>query len=568
MPLVLNRCTFTAGRLLLLAGGLILAAQLLYFLFGLATWMDEGNYLYGSTAWARHGLKLYSEQLPCWYTPIYFVALGWWQEIAGLGLRPGRFFSVLCFCGALAFLVAALSGPKNPNRQAPAAAFLWLVVLSPAVALYHASISQFAFVNLQIAALIWVLFHPGPLSRDWRWLWAGLLTGGIVMTRPNFLLLLPLLMLADAWVNGWPGKRAVGFWLLACLLVNGVIVAIFGPGALWNLIRTYPGSEPLARALGLTADPAVGSLEGGDLGLRLQGWWATRPETFRGAHEWFLEGVIWPYLPLLLANAFTLDRWRQRGFDRSLDAAMSLIFFVSLLFHFAATQTFCQTCALPYVNYSAIFGLVGGAPSAWIAAQNLRQSLPTWFRDRAWLTWPPARAALVAALVLLPSVSAFTATGFYRKWIDFKTAGQVRALAAGLASAVPRDAVVLPLGIDIRLTEVIHLAGLRADPSLINFSFSIRDPIDAGAVFSKEDQSRIRRRGLWTKELLRDWLREQHRYALYREGGIIDVRCREILTDLFTSQPLLPGAEPGSPLASYRLAIRRTTPTPQPTATP
>ncbi|MBU6302366.1 MAG: hypothetical protein KGS60_12475 [Verrucomicrobia bacterium] len=553
MPLVLNRSSFAAGRLLLTAGGLALAAQLFYFLFGLATWLDEGNYLYGATAFVRHGIKLYSERLPCWYTPLYFVALGWWQEIAGLGLRPGRLFSVLCFCGALGFLTTSF-----PERKQPAAAYLWLAVLSPAVALYHASVSQFAFVNLQIAALLWTLFHPGRLSRDLRWLAAGLLTGTILMTRPNYLLLLPLLMVAEVWLHGRPGPRSTGFFLAALLGVSGLIVGIFGPGAFWNLIRTYPGAGGLARVLGLTADPAVGPLDGADLGLRMQAWWASRPETFRGIHEWFLEGVIWPYLPLLLANAFALDRWRQRGFDRSPDAAMALLFFASVLLHFAATQTFCRSCALPYVNYSLIFGLAGGAPSAWDAANAFRQSLADAFRDRTWLSWPTARALLISALVLLPSVSAFTADGMYRKWIDFQTPAQVRTLAAALASAVPPEAEVLPLGMDIRLTEAIHLSGRLADPLLINYIFSLRDPMEADAVFSDEAQARIRARGLWTKELMRDWLRERHRHVLFREGGVIDLRCREILAERFDVRPLLPEAPPESFSGSYRLAIRRT----------
>ncbi len=564
MRQLLNRHQYNAGRLALIAGGLVLAIQLLYFLFGLATWMDEGNYLYGSTACIRHGLKLYSEQLPCWYTPLYYVALGCWQEIAGLGLRPSRLFSVLCFTAALVILIRTLAGRDAARRQAPAAVFVWLTVLSPAVALYHASVSQFSFVNVQIAAVIWVLFHPSAFSRDLRWLGAGVLTGTILMTRPNYLLIVPLLIVADAWLHGLPGRRAVASYLIACASVDILICAIFGPGAFWNLIRTYPGAEGLAKAIGLTADPAVGSLEGGDLGLQVQSWWATRPETFRGPHEWFIEGVLWPYLPLLLANLFTLFRWRQRGYDRSLDAAFALVFATSVGLHFAATQTFCQTCAMPYVNYSVIFGLAGGAQSSWIAWERLRDSFPAFLHARSWRSWTHAGAALAITLTFLPSLVAFTAGGVYRKWIDFKTPGLVRALATNLAPQVPPDAVVLPLGIDIRLTEAIHLAERLADPLLINFSFSLRDPIETNATFSEAEQARIRARGLWTKELLRDWLREQHRYVIYREGGVIDVRCKEILAECFVSQPLVPSAAPGSPLSGYRLATRQS---PKPSTT-
>jgi hypothetical protein len=553
MPSIASQFKPTSRQFLLAAGVVLLAAQLVYFWFGLITWLDEGNYLYGSTANVTHGIPLYSEGLPCWYTPVYYVALGWWQQIVGLGLIPARLFSVLCFAGALAFTVQA-GRRMEEAKSIPGGVYLLLAAICPSVALYHASVTQFAFVNLQIAALIWLVI--GETKRPMRWLGAGALTGLIVMTRPNYLPVIPLIMALDCWKRGWPGMRAVGFYVLAWLAVDGLIVAIYGPGAFWNLIRTFPGAESMASALQLTRDPSVGSLEGTDLGLKMQGWWATRPEMLQGVEEWFARDILWPYLPLIAANGFTLFRWRQRGYDRSWDGGMASLFFISLLFHFAATQTFCRTCARPYANYSVIFGLLGGAGSAWIAIQSVA-SLARLLRFGP-VPGPARIAWMAAALIVLTIHQAFTVspTGLYRKWVDFSTSRTVHTLASGIEKHVPEDAIILPLGIDIRLTEAIHLSGRLADPLLINFVFSQRDPVDPTAVIDEATQAKIRSRGLWTKELMRQWLREQHQYVIYREGGVIDVQCREILASRFSSRPLVPDAAPGSSLATYRLAIR------------
>lgn len=84
------------------------AVQAVWFFTTMRTWLDEGNYLYKSSALIGHGMELYSLELPCWYTPFYLVALGVWQEALGYGLFSGRTFSVLCFVGSLLLTVFLL----------------------------------------------------------------------------------------------------------------------------------------------------------------------------------------------------------------------------------------------------------------------------------------------------------------------------------------------------------------------------------------------------------------------------------------------------------------------------
>lgn len=526
---------------------LLLTAQAGWFACTLATWLDEGDYLYKSTALIRHGLTLYSEALPSWYTPLYYLALGCWQEIMGLGLLSGRLLSVCCYLISLGILASAMRR-IFPEARRP---FVWLgclVLLTPSIALFQSSVTQFAFVNLQVSGLIWVMF-AWPNER-WRWWAAGLLTGAIAMTRPNLLLAAPLLPLLVLWLRGWPGWRPPLQYLAAWLLADAFIAAAFGPGALWNLIRAFPGGDALAQWTGLTRTGWVGTLNGTDLGLKLFDWWTYRPETFRGAHLYFLDGYLWPYLLLVSSNLATLFFWRQSGYRRGAEAGFALLFLWSSLVHFAGTQTFCPTCAHAYMNYSTPLGLIGGVPMVWRLARFLQAA---WLRSTAPRAWIGAAAGLpLAAYFALGWVP----QGAYWKWHAPEMAGQVSQIARALQTQVPESAVVLPLGEDIRLTEAIHAAGRLADPVLINYHFSQREPIDPLRRYSPREESLIRRRGLWTKELLREWLATRFDYVIVRKGSIPYKAHLAILEAHYHLEPLLPGLPESDPLSGYTIARR------------
>lgn len=522
--------------------GFLLAAQVVWFVLTMATWLDEGNYLYKSTALVGHGIDLYSLELPCWYTPLYLVGLGVWQELMGLGLISGRLFSITCF--VLLILVLSRIGKELFPGKSQLPWVLGLIVLTPSVTLFHSSVTQFAFVNLQLAALLWVLFVlPGD---RFRWVLAGLLIGGIAMTRPNLILVVPLFALLYFWLRGWQGWKP---WIqlgVAWLVTDFVIIGIFGPGAFWNMIRTFPGAELVARLPFLARDPGIGTLQGTDLGLQVSLWWKVRPEHTTGSHVYFWKGFLWPYLLIVLINLAGVIRWRSVRFRPSLAAGFALIFFWSALLHFAAVQSFCKNCAYAYMNYSMVPGILGAIGNLPVVLGWIGRGAS----NRRWL--PAAVGGLAAVWVIL----AWLPGGPYRKFHAPKTVASIGSLAEKLEEILPGDAHLLALGFDVRMVEAIHLSGRTVDPVTINYFFSRREPIDPREKIDDERREKVRRRGLWTDQTLAHSLVHYHNYVLFRDGM---VPHRQILEEQFTVQELFPEEGDGGFLSSIRLAVRRPT---------
>ena len=516
------------------------AVQAVWFFTTMRTWLDEGNYLYKSSALIGHGMELYSLELPCWYTPFYLVALGVWQEALGYGLFSGRTFSVLCFVGSLLLTVFLVRRLYSGRWAVPV--LLGFVAVTPSIAVAHSCVTQIAFVSLLVALLFWVMF--GMASDRARWLVSGLLMGLISMTRPNMLLMLPMVPVLFFWLRGWKGWRPCLEMALVWVVVIGAFTAVFGSGALWNLIRMFPGSDQVADWIGLTGNAAVGTLDGTDLGLRIGDWWTNRPENQVGSHVYFFQGYLWPYLLIVAVNLGGLVMWLREGRRPTVEAGFALLFFWSSLLHFVGTQTFCKSCAQAYMNYSILPGLIGAVGNLFPVARWIRQPRPM------------LRGAVpvVATLTILWVGLAWLPEGPYRKWYHPNPGKSIVDLARELGKRLPDEAHVLALGHDIRLVEGIHLSGRTVDPLTINYLFSLRDLVDPKAGIDLQKIEDIRQRGLWTHDLMRFWLARDYDYVVYLDKI---VPHKDVLDRWYTSEPLFPGDSENVFLSSLRLAVRK-----------
>lgn len=537
---LLNSRRFLIASTILLAVCLIF--QAVWFLLTTATWLDEGIYLYKSTAHVGYGLKLYSLELPCWYTPLYFVVLGTWQEALGYGLLSGRTLSFLFFVGAM-FFTALMARKLSPGRWT-IPAFLGIVAITPSIAGVNCSITQFAFVNIQLALILWIMFASNE-DRS-RWIISGLLMGFLSMTRPNMLLMLPLLPVLYFWLRGWKGWRPVIELLVAWILVVAAITAVYGEGAFWNLVRAFPGAELLVNILGFNEHAAVANLK--DLGLKVGDWWTNRESNKMGWHVYFLKGYLWPYLLILALNVFGIVKWYRDGKRPSMEAGFAFLFLWSSILHFIGIQSFCKNCAQGYMNYSIIPGLLGAISSLNHVVQSVRnQSL-----QRKWLA--PALLALTVGWIGAAWIPAGPLIGPYSKWFGPHTGKTVMDLAVELDRKLPGDAHVLTLGAEIRMVEAVHLAGRTVEPLTINYFFSLREPIDPEKKFTTEEINRYRTSGMWTLDLMNTWLSEEHDYVLYQEGKFPRT---DLIEKWYDIQPLFPTAGGSEFHSSLRLAVRK-----------
>ncbi|MDF1812894.1 MAG: hypothetical protein P1V20_11790 [Verrucomicrobiales bacterium] len=503
---------------------ILLVVQIGWFFVNLTTWMDESLYLYKSSAMFGHGLKLYSEELPGWYTPLYFVVLGGWQELFGYGLASGRALSIFLYLGGIGILFS-VAKTFNSSRLTP-----WvipaLIVITPSITALHVSATQFAFVNLQMALLIWVLFVWK--NAGFRWWVAGALMGTIAMTRPNMILVAPLLPLLFVWLKGWTGWKPVLQFVVSWIVVDAIIVSIFGYGALWNMIRAFPGADFVSNISGLSGKPGVGATSHGDIGLKAPSWAAQSPENMGGSHIYFFKGFLWPYLVIVAINVAGLIKWKADRFAPSLAVGFSIVFMWSALIHFYATQTYCKNCAHAYMNYSIFLGLLGaGGHSSFIV---------NWLRDGLLNRNP--RVVTTALAVVCWVALAWLPGGSYRKWSAPSMSTVVREVASRLDECLPEQAHVLALGTGPLLVQAIHKSGRTVSPMTINYMFSIQELVDPVAKFSPDVQSKIKARGLWTMQLMKEWLENDFQYVLYRKSAVIH---KATLKEYFNSRELYAG---------------------------
>lgn len=521
---------------------IILIAQAVWFSLTTGTWLDEGIYLYKSTAHVGYGLNLYSQELPCWYTPLYFIILGIWQETLGYGLLSGRTLSFLFYIGTLVF-AALIARKLHPGRWT-IPGLLFLVAITPSIAGVNCTVTQFAIVNIQSAMLLLIMFTSAETRS--RWIVSGLLIGLISMTRPNMLLLLPLLPVLYFWVKGWQGWRPVLELTASFLVVIIGIIAIYGEGAVWNMIRAYPGSGLLADITGLNQHPAAASLT--ELGLKEGKWWTARPDHQIKWYIPFLSGHIWPYLLIIAINLVGILKWHREGMRPSIEAGFALLFFWSSTVHFIGIQSFCKSCAQGYMSYSILPGLLGAVLNMKHAATLFREIYFT----RRWTA--PALATVAVIWISSAWIPKGLAIGPYWKWLGPNKGKSVVELATKLDKILPADAQILTLGEDIRMVEAVHLAGRTVEPLTINYFFSLREPIDPEKEFTKEETNRYRTFGVWTLKLMNTWLTEEHDYVLYQQGKF---PRPDLIEEWFSTLPLFPEAKDSEFYSTLRLGIRK-----------
>jgi tetratricopeptide (TPR) repeat protein len=155
--------------------------------------------------------------------PLYPYFLG--TIYALLGDDPMVVRGCQAILGAFSCALLALAGRRFFSRSAGIAAGLILACYAPAI-FADGLIQKSALGLFLLCALLWLLSETLHRPRGHLWLWLGMTTGLLALTRENALLFAPLILV---WVVLQPRKTAsqrLVFALLFCLGVGSAMLPV------------------------------------------------------------------------------------------------------------------------------------------------------------------------------------------------------------------------------------------------------------------------------------------------------------------------------------------------------
>ena len=125
-------------------------------------------------------------------TPLYFYLLGWWQNLAGIGVLPARALS--CGLGLVnGVLLFAICRRLTGNILASAAAVL-LLLATPATAFYFTMAIPAAAVSVLHLVAIWLIVAGLGRPRVGATIAFGLICAALYFTRPDMILAVVMLV--------------------------------------------------------------------------------------------------------------------------------------------------------------------------------------------------------------------------------------------------------------------------------------------------------------------------------------------------------------------------------------
>ena len=162
------------------------------------SFLDEGGYLYIGDLYSRGIIRPFQDYGTIrQYAPLSYLIPGQIEAWFGASLHTGRFFSL--FCG-LMLIIALWIIARRLGGNWMGAAVVWGMALTPiSIQIYTLAISEALVACLLAWSLLFVL---GEKQKLWQIITGSFLTGLVVMTRQNLIIVIPLLLAYIFWQHG------------------------------------------------------------------------------------------------------------------------------------------------------------------------------------------------------------------------------------------------------------------------------------------------------------------------------------------------------------------------------
>lgn len=370
---------------------LIFFSALIYELFyiqKLPLMFDEFIYLFKGNQFVQGAYQPY-QQYGFYMNkmPISYYLFGLAQQVAGVGLRTGRVFSVI-----MAFLtILTYWGITTRLRGKWAGLCIMIVfIINPSLmGIYGLADSQ-AIGAFFFALCLWIITIESP--KDWQVILNGFCCALLTLTRVNLFPIIFFVVVYNFWVNG---KRSGLISLLSCTIFLILGHLPFLPGILQIWINPLP---QFLKDL-IPAYTPVGGVSAWDPDIK----WIARLHSF-----W--QTIRLNFISLMgFLNALLFTRVKKKKLDKAHKQIISLSILFIILFVLHAWETLakqrCVYCLTPYVSF--FYGL---------AFLIFLLSIPHWdFRDKT-----RSRLACFMNFLVIAGVGFSTYTDVGLTFLKFK----------------------------------------------------------------------------------------------------------------------------------------------------
>ncbi len=324
--------------------------QAVYVAHHVLPYMDEGTYLYKGYLFATGVYKPFQD-FGFWTNkmPFSFLIPGWAELLFGPGIRTGRYFAI--FLGIVSLVGLWLLGRRMTGNWG-GTALVWLIASNSILIKYFSmGISQVIIFFL----LIWIFYLiTFPRSKIIPFVVGGLLTGVLLTTRENMVLILPLILGFVFWDKGW--KSGLAFLVSFLLVFIGVHI-LYWPNILqlWSVwlqwITRWISNGEIAGTINPTGLGSPYWFPQMDAGARWSSFW-------EGSRQ-----MIVPFIFLLVGLFFWLQKSQRLKIEKFHLALMLFFAFILLWVGHAwasLANNYCVYCYSPYLSFFSVIGLILG----------------------------------------------------------------------------------------------------------------------------------------------------------------------------------------------------------------
>ena len=330
-----------------LLGGVLYLRQLWLYTHIIFSRLDESAYVYKGYLFAT-GVYRPFQPYGVWTNkaPFAFLIPGYIQTWFGPGLRPARYFGVLV---GFLILLGVWFTARRLGGKMWGTIVVWAFVFMPAMSkIYSPALSQGLVALMLTGVLALSLGGDRPI---WQLSLSAALTGVMVLTRQNMVLILPILILFIFWQYG----RKAGLWSLFW----GAAVFIIGHLYWWPEIMELwaawlPGSiRTLIRSLYIPPGGNIGSYRGD-----------FTPSFLSRVSAFFLAFRLFSIILVGIIASFILWQKEWISEEKKRDTIFLATLYITLfLLHAWASlgENYCVYCFpsyLAFFNVSGIFLIV------------------------------------------------------------------------------------------------------------------------------------------------------------------------------------------------------------------
>lgn len=180
--------------------------------------------------------------------PLYFYALGYWQQIVGAGHLSGRILSVI-LGGVSGLLLFSICRKLTANAAAAAAA-AFIFLATPSTSFFFATATSAATVAALHLMAIWLIVHSVGRPRAYLSILMGLVCAAIYFMRQDMILSLIVLIPLYSAATGEDGPLHFVI-LLGTVAVISTLMLVTFPGKFQEVALNMPVFGPMFGNAGL-----------------------------------------------------------------------------------------------------------------------------------------------------------------------------------------------------------------------------------------------------------------------------------------------------------------------------